>query len=64
MKIFLSEWEQNGKIYGDEIKAINWLEAQKIVDFNNRNEKIIGELVETKIMTKNQFLPWSIGSRW
>ena len=57
-KTFLTEWTENNKLYGDEIKAINWIEAQKIADFNNRGEKVIGILEQSEEIKENEFSPW------
>ena len=45
MKIFLTEVEDNGKIYaGPNILALNWEEAEKAAKYNNLI--LVGEFVE------------------
>tara|TARA_B100000900_G_scaffold76200_1_gene60981 strand:- start:658 stop:858 length:201 start_codon:yes stop_codon:yes gene_type:complete len=45
MKIYLTEVEDNGKIYaGPNILALNWEEAEKAAKYNNLI--LVGEFVE------------------
>ena len=45
MKIYLTEVEDNGKLYaGPNILAVNWEEAEKAAKYNNLI--LVGEFVE------------------
>lgn len=61
MNTYLTEWKEGEKTFGGEIEAFNWFEAQKIADFNNRGEKVIGLLVEEIEANPNTFLPMNQG---
>lgn len=42
MKMFITEYKYNGKLYGCEIYAENWEEAEKQLKSKKESEKIIG----------------------
>lgn len=42
-KIFLTEYEKDGKTFGDRVEAETWEEAE--LKIMHKGEKVIGELV-------------------
>ena len=47
MTIYLTEYEMDDGVYGGEVNADSWSQAELILQqIGKKNEKVIGELVE------------------
>lgn len=44
MKVYLTEYRKDNKLYGDSITAESWRKAELLAELRGLGEKIIGEL--------------------
>ena len=49
-KIYLTEYEKDGKLYGDRVEAYSWWHAELVLLQQGRDEEVIGELIEEIIL--------------
>jgi len=47
MTIYLTEWKENGKIYGDEIEAESLEKAEQIAFMMEKDVEVLGELINS-----------------
>jgi len=45
-RIYLTEYEKDGKSFGGRIEAYSWWHAELLLIQQGRDEEVIGELVE------------------
>ena len=49
-KIYLTEYEKDGKLYGYRVEAYSWWHAELVLLQQGRDEEVVGELIEEIIL--------------